>query len=114
MGEAGYEKDVLKQIRSLIDAENSDLLDVLEYISFNVEPIERSERVRKVEGYRASFSDKEHDFVNYIIALYVKKGVEELGIEKLPSIIALIWAGISGLVSSKKKRPKKEQTAAAI
>ena len=45
MGEAGYDRETLGRIRTLIDAEDSDLLDVLEYISFNVEPIQRKERV---------------------------------------------------------------------
>lgn len=94
MDEAGYGKEVLKQIRTLIDAENSDLLDVLEYISFNVEPIERTERVKKVERYMNTLSDKERDFVGYIINLYVKEGVDELGIEKLPAIVTMKYGSI--------------------
>lgn len=95
MDEAGYGKDVLKQVRTLIDAENSDLLDVLEYISFNIEPIERTVRVKKVEGYRATLNDKERDFVNFIINLYIKEGVEELSADKLPAIVAMKYGSIS-------------------
>jgi len=47
MSEAGYDIETLNRIRTLIDADNSDLLDVLEYISFNVEPIQRAERVQR-------------------------------------------------------------------
>ena len=94
MDEAGYGKDVLKQIRTLIDAEGSDLLDVLEYISFNIEPIQRTERVKKVDAFRATLSDKERDFVNYIINLYIKEGIEELGTDKLPAIIAMKYGSI--------------------
>ncbi|MDY5302748.1 MAG: DEAD/DEAH box helicase family protein [Candidatus Cryptobacteroides sp.] len=95
MDEAGYGKDVLKQVRTLIDAENSDLLDVLEYISFNIEPIERTVRVKKVERYRATLDDKERDFVNFIINLYIKEGVEELSADKLPTIVAMKYGSIS-------------------
>lgn len=95
MDEAGYGKDVLKQVRTLIDAENSDLLDVLEYISFNIEPIERTVRVKKVERYRATLNDKERDFVNFIINLYIKEGVEELSADKLPAIVAMKYGSIS-------------------
>ena len=94
MDEAGYGKDVLKQIRTLIDAEGSDLLDVLEYISFNIEPIQRTERVKKVDAFCATLSDKERDFVNYIINLYIKEGIEELGTDKLPAIIAMKYGSI--------------------
>ena len=95
MDEAGYGKDVLKQVRTLIDAENSDLLDVLEYISFNIEPIERTVRVKKVERYRATLNDKERDFVNFIINLYIKEGVEELSADKLPAIVVMKYGSIS-------------------
>ena len=94
MDEAGYGKDVLKQIRTLIDAEGSDLLDVLEYISFNVEPIERAERVKRVDAYKASLTDTEKDFVNYIINLYINEGIDELGSNKLPDIIAMMYGSI--------------------
>ncbi len=94
MEEAGYGKEALTQIRTLIDADNSDLLDVLEYIAFNIEPIERTERVKNVDAYRASLSDKEKDFVNFIISLYIKEGIEELDNEKLPAIIALKYGSI--------------------
>lgn len=94
LGEVGYGTDVLKQIRTLIDAENSDLLDVLEYIAYNIEPMERRERVRKAESYRASLSEKEQEFVNYIIDLYLRAGVEELAMEKLSAIIALKYGSV--------------------
>lgn len=94
MDEAGFGKDVLKQVRKLIDAEGSDLLDVLEYISFNVEPIARTERVRNVEGYKATLSDKGQDFVAFITNLYIKEGIEELGADKLPAIISMKYGSI--------------------
>ena len=99
LGDVGYGTDVLKQIRTLIDAEDSDLLDVLEYIAYNIEPIERRERVRKVHSYRASLSAKEQDFVNYIIDLYVRTGVEELAMDKLSAIIALKYGSLSDGIS---------------
>ena len=94
LGEVGYGTDVLKQIRALIDAENSDLLDVLEYIAYNIAPMERRERVRKVDAYRHSLSTKEQEFVNYITDLYVRAGVEELAMEKLSAIIALKYGSV--------------------
>ena len=100
MADVGYDKDTLCKIRTLIDAENSDLLDVLEYIAFNVEPIERKERVKKVDAYRNSLSAVEQEFVNYIISLYIREGVEELGATKLPEIINMMYGSISDGVSA--------------
>ena len=94
LGEMGYGVDVLKQIRTLIDADDSDLLDVLEYIAYNIEPMNRRERARKVDTYRHSLSAKEQEFVNYITDLYVRAGVEELAMEKLSAIIALKYGSV--------------------
>ena len=99
LGDVGYGIDVLKQIRTLIDAEDSDLLDVLEYIAYNIEPMERRERVRKIESYRTSLSAKEQDFVNYIIDLYVRTGVEELAMDKLAAIITLKYGSLPDGIS---------------
>ena len=43
--EAGYGSDVLSNLQKLIDAEKSDLFDVLEYVSLAIKPITREERV---------------------------------------------------------------------
>lgn len=95
MADAGYDKETLTKIRTLIDADGCDLLDVLEYISFNVEPIERTERVQKTASYVASLTPQQQDFVNYIITLYINEGVEELGSTKLPKILGLKYDSVA-------------------
>ena len=47
LANVGYGIGELETLQSLIDAENSDLFDVLEYIAFKVEPLSRQERVKK-------------------------------------------------------------------
>ena len=108
MGDAGYDKEILNSIRTLIDAEDSDLLDVLEYISFNVEPIQRTERVRRAEAYVASLSARQQEFVRYVISLYLSEGVEELGTSKLPELLKMKYgstqdgiAALGGLDNAK-------------
>lgn len=94
MQDAGYGKDVLLQVRTLVDAEDSDLLDVLEFIAYNIEPIERKVRVEKTAQYVATLTPQQQEFVNYIIALYIREGVEELGSDKLPDIINMKYGSI--------------------
>ena len=45
LAEKGYGDEQLTAIRGMIDAENSDLYDVLAYIAFALAPISREERV---------------------------------------------------------------------
>lgn len=40
----------LKTLQQLINAENSDIFDVLEYISFAIKPIPREVRVAKAQS----------------------------------------------------------------
>ena len=94
LDDAGYGKDVLKQVRTLIDAENCDLLDVLEYISFNVEPIERKERAKNIGSYTTTLAGNQKDFVDYIIKLYIKEGSDELSMDKLPAIITMKYGSL--------------------
>ena len=94
MGEAGYDKETLNRIRTLIDADNSDLLDVLEYVSFNVEPIKREERAQRTNSYVSTLSEHQQDFVNYVIALYIREGIEELGTSKLPEILNMKYGSV--------------------
>ena len=94
MSEAGYDIETLNRIRTLIDADNSDLLDVLEYISFNVEPIQRAERVQRTDQYVESLTAQQQDFVKYVITLYIREGIEELGTSKLPEILKMKYGSI--------------------
>lgn len=87
LGRAGYDTDVLDQVRHIIDADNADLLDVLEYISYAVSPIERKQRAQKTRGFVDTLTPAQQSFVNYIIVAYVENGEKELRRNNLPGLI---------------------------
>jgi len=92
---AGYSKEVLYEIQNVIDAADSDLIDVLEYISFAVEPISRETRVAKVQRHIFSTLNKEQrDFVDFVLSKYIQSGVEELDEEKLPDLLKLKYLAL--------------------
>ena len=94
MASEGYGIDILNQIRSLIDADNSDILDVLEYIAYNTTPIERAKRVERVAAYADTLATAHKDFVYYIITAYVKEGINELKTDRLPELLSLKFGSI--------------------
>ena len=94
LGEAGYGKDVLKDIRKIIDAEKSDLLDVLEYIAYATTPIERKERAERIRGYETSLSIAQKQFVEYLVNAYVQSGVDELRMDKLKTLLELKFGSV--------------------
>lgn len=96
----GYGKDELEQLQRMIDAENSDLFDVLNYVSF-LNPV--VSRVARVEQTKANIyegvDEKQKEFLDFVLSKYKEKGVEELDEEKLPVLLNLKYQAIANAVS---------------
>jgi type I restriction enzyme R subunit len=93
--EAGYGKSELATIQTMIDAEKSDLFDVLEYIAFAVQPITREARVAKAQPIIFLFlNNKQKEFLEFVLSKYIESGVEELGEEKLPELLELKYQAL--------------------
>lgn len=108
--EAGYGKDVLKDIRRIIDAEESDLLDVLEYIAYATTPIERKERAERIEGYVQSLPEVQRQFVMYLANAYIVSGVDELSMSKLKTLLELKFGSVPEGISALGSVPIARQT----
>ncbi|MCR5065717.1 MAG: DEAD/DEAH box helicase family protein [Bacteroidales bacterium] len=93
--DAGYGENILKDIRKIIDAEKSDLMDVLEYIAYATSPIERSERAKRIEGYYNSITGAQRAFVDYLVNAYITSGVDELKKDKLKTLLELKFGSVS-------------------
>lgn len=95
LGELGYGKEQLESIQKVINAENSDLFDVLGYIAFALEPITRAERIQNNKyDILGDLDEKNREFVEFVLAKYQEKGVEELGEEKLPQLLKIKYNSI--------------------
>jgi type I restriction enzyme R subunit len=90
LAEKGFGKDQLFEMQKIIDAENSDLFDVLAHVAFAMEPITREARAEVAhKAVHQRFSDKQQTFLDFVLAHYVKEGVEELEQEKLTKLLRL-------------------------
>jgi type I restriction enzyme R subunit len=95
LAEAGFGKDELTSLQKLIDAEKSDLFDVLEYVSFAVKPITREARVNQAQSnIYAMLNKKQREFLEFVLAKYIDAGVEELDQEKLPHLLTLKYLSL--------------------
>lgn len=90
LAEKGFGKEPLAEMQKVIEAQSSDLFDVLAYVAFALAPQTRAERaaMAKTEVHQ-QFTDKQQAFVNFVLAQYVKEGVEELDAEKLTPLLRL-------------------------
>jgi type I restriction enzyme R subunit len=96
LAEAGYDKDVLGAIQKLINAEKSDLFDVLEYISYAVKPITRESRVAEAQTKIFDMlNNKQKEFLEFVLFKYIETGVGELDQEKLPDLLTLKYHALS-------------------
>jgi type I restriction enzyme R subunit len=95
LSEKGFSGTELAEISRMINAEKCDLFDVLAYIAFALSPITRSERVEahKSEIFQR-YDGKLQLFLDFVLAQYVKQGVEELDQEKLASLLVLKYHSI--------------------
>ena len=95
LADAGYGNDELSSLQRLVQAENSDLFDVLEYISFARKPISRADRVAGAETtIFALLSPRQKEFLEFVLDKYVESGVSELDQEKLPTLLELKYQSI--------------------
>lgn len=96
LDQAGYGKDELSTLQKLIDAEKSDLFDVLEYVfTTTTKPITREARVSLAENaIFATLDDKQKEFIEFVLSKYIETGVEELGEEKLSKLLELKYQSL--------------------
>ncbi len=101
IAEKGFGKDELETLQKMIDAEQSDLFDVLIYISFLTQPISRTQRVEQSkEKIFKGLDEKQKEFLDFVLSKYEEKGVEELDEEKLPVLLNLKYHAIANAEQS--------------
>jgi type I restriction enzyme R subunit len=89
LDEAGFGKEELTTLQKLIDAEKSDLFDVLEYVfNSDTKPMTREARVAAAQAtIFALLDNKQKEFIEFVLSKYIETGVEELDQEKLPLLL---------------------------
>ncbi len=90
LAERGFGRDQMAEMQRLIDAEKSDLFDVLAHVAYALSPLSREERAAKAKPQISThFNGKQQTFLNFVLSQYVKVGVEELDQEKLSPLLKL-------------------------
>ncbi len=90
LGEKGFGHDQLAEMQRVIDAENSDLFDVLAHVAYAVAPVTREVRASHAKVFiNSAFNVKQRTFLDFVLQHYVSVGVEELDQEKLSRLLRL-------------------------
>jgi len=90
LAEKGFGREPLAEMQRVIDAENSDLFDVLAYVAFALPTQTRSERAAHAQTLaRGEYGYKQQAFIEFVLGQYVSQGVDELAPEKLTPLLRL-------------------------
>ena len=96
LADKGFGRQPLADMQRLIEAEHSDLFDVLAYVAFSAAPLTRAERAAAARAATDSeFSDPQQGFVDFVLAQYVQQGDGELDVEKLSPLLRLKYHGLT-------------------
>jgi len=91
--EKGFGREPLREMQKIIEAQDSDLFDVLAFVAFAASPETRVARAAHAKvAVQDKFSDKQQAFVDFVLAQYVKQGVDELDAEKLSPLLKLRYS----------------------
>jgi type I restriction enzyme R subunit len=90
LSEKGFGHDQLAEMQRIIDAEKSDLFDVLAYVAYSLPPVTREVRAANARVHiNTRFAAKQQVFLDFVLSHYVKDGVDELAQEKLSPLLRL-------------------------
>lgn len=85
-----------REMQKIINAEKSDLFDVLAYVAYTLAPLDREERAARAQiAISGQFNNKLQAFLAFVLAHYVSQGVEELDQEKLGPLLQLKYHSIN-------------------
>ena len=101
LAEKGCNKKNLEQLQKLINAEDSDLFDVLSYIAYATPTMSRKERVKtnRAKIYNV-LKDKQREFIDFLLHNYESEGVDVLDIDKLSNTIKAKYGSVHNAIQT--------------
>ena len=90
LAENGFGGEQMAEMQRIVDAQNSDLFDVLSYVAYAAPTKTREERATQAKvDISATFNAKQQAFLDFVLAHYVAEGVQELDQDKLTPLLRL-------------------------
>jgi type I restriction enzyme R subunit len=98
---AGFPTSELVSIQELIDAQNSDLFDVLEFVKYALKPITRTKRANASRSImEEGIEAKQLEFIDFLITQYIESGVGELEESKLETLLEIKYSDVFNAVQT--------------
>ena len=95
LSEKGFTKEQLSEFQKILHAENSDIYDVLSYVAYQSEILEREQRAAKMREHFKELNANHQEFLEFVLNQYILNGVYELDDEKLGTFLQLKYKTIA-------------------
>ena len=90
LAEKGFGREQMAEMQRVIDAEKSDLFDVLAHVAYALPTLTRQQRATTAKAeINKKFNSKQQAFLDFVLSHYVSVGVEELDQSKLTPLLRL-------------------------
>jgi len=90
LAEKGFGAQQLAEMQKIIDAQQSDLFDVLAHVAYALPPLTREQRAAQAKIIMSThFNPKQQVFLHFVLSHYVSVGVDQLDQEKLNPLLKL-------------------------
>lgn len=90
LAEKGFGAQQMAEMQKIIDAEKSDLYDVLAHVAYALPTQTREERAGRAKVIVSErFNDRQRVFIDFVLSHYVSEGVHELDPAKLNPLLRL-------------------------
>jgi type I restriction enzyme R subunit len=97
----GFDQEKLDTLRDIIDAEDSDMYDVLRYVAFAKDALSREYRAKHIgSGYFNELNEDEEAFVRFVLDKYTATGEQELSEHNLSTLLEMRYHSLNDAVRS--------------
>ena len=95
LADKGFTREQLAEFQKILKAENSDIYDVLSYVAYQSEMLEREQRAAKMREHFKELNANHQEFLEFVLNQYILNGVYELDDEKLGTFLQLKYKTIA-------------------
>jgi len=95
LSEKGYTGEQLQELKRVVNAEDSDLYDVLTYVAYSKNMQPRLKRANRAKLHLATYSKAQQEFLEFVLSHYVEVGVSELDDRRLKDLLVLRYHALN-------------------
>jgi type I restriction enzyme, R subunit len=95
LADKGFAKGQMEEFQKVLQAEKSDLFDILAYVAFKSGIVNRTQRAERARIHLAQYDARQQEFIRFVLDQYVQSGVYELDEEKLSPLLILKYKALA-------------------